>query len=73
MEEDEIAGTPLLQVMGLDRFDQNNQQTADQNFDFIPAVTIDVTHAELIFPELRPFDDGIRNYFAARGTTVGDR
>ncbi len=49
--------------MGLDRFDQNNQPNPDQNFDFIPGISIDVEHAELIFPVLRPFDDGIRDYF----------
>jgi len=65
-EVDEIRGVPLLQVMGLDRFDQNNQTNADQNFDFIPGVTIDVEHAELIFPSLKPFSEGIVNYFTRR-------
>lgn len=70
-EVDEIVGTPLLRVMGLDRFDQNNQRVSDQNFDFIPGITIDVEHAELIFPTLRPFDDGIRDFFAAQNPPVG--
>ncbi len=65
-EVDEIVGTPLLKVMGLDRFDQNNQRISDQNFDFIPGLSIDVEHAELIFPTLRPFDNGIRDYFASQ-------
>ncbi len=69
-EVDEIVGTPLLRVMGLDRFDQTNQTTPDQNFDFIPGVTIDVEHAELIFPTLRPFDDGIRDYFLGQTPPV---
>ncbi|HLB00434.1 MAG TPA: cell surface protein SprA [Bacteroidota bacterium] len=66
-EVDEIRGVPLLRVMGLDRFDQNNQPNPDQNFDFIPGITIDVEHAELIFPSLKPFQDGIVNYFTRRG------
>lgn len=69
-EVDEVVGTSLLKVMGLDRFDQNNQPVSDQNFDFIPGITIDVVHAELIFPTLRPFDDGIRNYFARQNPPV---
>ncbi|HLF14421.1 MAG TPA: cell surface protein SprA, partial [Bacteroidota bacterium] len=69
-EVDEIVGTPLLKVMGLDRFDQNNQRVSDQNFDFIPGITIDVEHAELIFPTLRPFDDGIKQYFERQNPPV---
>ncbi|HZY09827.1 MAG TPA: cell surface protein SprA [Bacteroidota bacterium] len=62
-EQDAILGEYLLRVLGLDRFDQNNSEAPDNVFDFIPGLTVNIERAEIIFPTLRPFDEGIRRYF----------
>ncbi len=64
-EDYEILNANLLNVLGLDRFDQQNNpvKTGDGTFDFINGLTINTDRGELIFPTLRPFDDGIKEYF----------
>jgi len=61
---DQLQGKPLLQAFGFDRFDANNQPNPDNQFDFIPNLTIDVDHGELIFPTLRPFDSALIRYYS---------
>lgn len=65
-----ILGHSLLNVLGLDRYDANNQPNPDNQFDFIPGSTIDVSNGEIIFPTLRPFDQGFTNFFAAQNPPV---
>lgn len=69
-----VLGYQLLNVLGLDRFDANNspQPRGDGAFDFIPGLTIDLDKGDLIFPTLRPFDNGLRNFLAAVGDSVND-
>ena len=69
-----IEGRPLLNVLGLDSYgpDGTRISNGDGQFDFRPGFTIDEDKGELIFPYLRPLDDGIRGYFAARGVVVPD-
>lgn len=64
-----ILGQPLLRVLGLDRFTANGTPvpTGDGQFDFRPRITVSLTRAEVIFPTLRPFDDGIIRYFGDNG------
>jgi len=63
-EIDEVENEKLLQVFGLDRFDSTSgERKPDNSFDFLPGFTIDVDRGEVIFPTLRPFDEGIREYF----------
>ncbi len=71
-DEDNIEGLNLLSVLGLDRFDQYNASGTDNNFDFIPGLTIDVDRGEVIFPTLRPFDSTIAQYFRSKNKIVGD-
>jgi len=61
---DQLQGKPLLQAFGFDRFDANNQPNPDNQFDFLPNLTIDVDHGEVIFPSLRPFDSALIRYYA---------
>ncbi len=65
-----ILGQPLLTVLGLDRFSQEGAPGADGVFDYRPGRTIDQLHGEIILPYLRPFDDGIRRYFASIGQPI---
>lgn len=69
-----IEGEPLLRVLGLDRYNANGTSapTGDGLFDFRPRITVSLTRAEIIFPTLRPFDNGIRTYFGERGITLPD-
>ncbi len=71
-DQDQINGAKLLEVVGLDRFNVDNQPPADTRFDFIPGLTVDIERAEVIFPSLRPFDSGIADYFKGIGKPVGD-
>jgi len=53
----DIAGqTPLLQVLGLDRIDENGAQTPDNQFDFT-ALTVNPAEGLLFFPYLEPFGE----------------
>ncbi|MBI3764939.1 MAG: cell surface protein SprA, partial [Ignavibacteriales bacterium] len=57
------TGQYLINVLGLDRFNKDNNPTPDNEFDFLPGLTIDVDRAEVIFPTLRPYDSTIVRYF----------
>jgi len=48
----------LLQVLGLDRLDQNGNRTPDNEFDFTQQ-TVDPDEGLLFFPYLQPFGDRI--------------
>jgi cell surface protein SprA len=69
-----ILNEPLLRILGLDRYDAHGVPTlnGDGQFDFRPAMTIDQVRGEIIFPTLRPFDDGIREYFESKGQPLPD-
>ena len=54
---------PLLQLLGLDRLNNNNDQQSDGNFDFIPEKTIDTRSGLLKFPVLEPFGSNLRELF----------
>ncbi|HCV42694.1 MAG TPA: hypothetical protein DGH68_04355, partial [Bacteroidetes bacterium] len=55
----------LLRVFGFDNYttDGTAVQNGDNGFDFRPGKTISQARAEIIFPTLRPFDDGIKKYY----------
>ncbi|HEV8537584.1 MAG TPA: cell surface protein SprA, partial [Bacteroidota bacterium] len=58
-----VEGQYLLNILGLDRFNGNNDLQPDNVFDFLPGLTVDVERAEIIFPTLRPLDSTIVQYF----------
>ncbi len=69
-----LFNEPLLRVFGLDRYtpDGAPAPTGDGQFDFRPGKTISISRAEIIFPVLRPFDNGIATYFGEKGTALAD-
>ncbi|MDH4069369.1 MAG: cell surface protein SprA [Ignavibacteria bacterium] len=73
-DQNSILNERLLRVLGIDNYnDQGTRvEDGDGTFDFRPGFTINQSRAELIFPTLRPFDEGIRGYFSNLGTTVSD-
>jgi len=64
-----IKAKPLIQVLNVDRLNQQNDQVADGAFDFIDGVTINSTNGRVIFPVIEPFGDHLRGKFL--GTAAG--
>ena len=64
----------LLRVFGFDKFNSDNTPApnGDNLFDFRPGITINTARAEIIFPFIRPFDDGIKEYFDNIHITLPD-
>ncbi len=50
-----ISGTPLLQLMNLDRLDSNQESNPDGFFDFIEGYTVNADAGRVIFPVAEPF------------------
>ena len=71
-EQYQILGQNLLQVLELDRFNQANAPTPDGQFDFLNGLTINADRGEIMFPTLRPFDWGIKDFFAGLGQNIPD-
>ncbi|CAM3332073.1 cell surface protein SprA [Salinibacter ruber] len=64
----DVAGqTTLLQVLGLDRVDQNGAPNPDDQFDFLPQ-TINADRGLLYFPYLQPFGARILDAAAQNGS-----
>ncbi len=66
-----IQNVPLIQVLGLDRVNPNNDRNPDGNFDFFPGVTVNPELGKIIFPSVQPFGDYLRAKFDTTGTTPG--
>ncbi len=54
---------PLIELMGLDQLNRNNDKQRDGTFDFIEGVTIDTRNGNIQFPVLEPFGSNLRQYF----------
>ena len=55
-----IAGqTPLMQVLGLDRRNSSGALQPNNEFDFVPGITIDPSEGLLLFPYVEPFGQRI--------------
>jgi len=60
-----LHGKTLLQVLSLDRINQQNDQVADGVFDFIDGVTINAANGRVIFPVIDPFGSYVRSKFTS--------
>ncbi len=67
-----ITGQPLLRVLGVDRYNASGTplQDGDGLFDFRKNITVNLTRAEVIFPNLEPFRNGMIKYFADRSLVL---
>ena len=64
LQEGATASTkPLIEILGLDRLNQNNDPQRDGNFDFVEGITIEPETGLIIFPYLQPFSDPLRREF----------
>lgn len=64
-----LEGKLLLQVMGLDKLDAENDKVPDGVFDFLPGVTIDAANGLVIFPTVEPFGADMATTLATNGYT----
>lgn len=72
-----LEDKPLIQILNLDRYDQNNQAYADGLFDFIPLAfngnkcqgggTINTQNGRVIFTTVEPFGTHLKNKLTAAG------
>lgn len=50
-----LNNVPILQIMGLDRLDTNEESNPDGFFDFVEGYTIQASNGKIIFPVTEPF------------------
>ncbi|MCP4459269.1 MAG: cell surface protein SprA [Cytophagales bacterium] len=58
-----IENEPLVELLGLDQYNQNLDPQPDGLFDYIPGATINADRGYLIFPVLEPFGTTLENLF----------
>lgn len=54
---------PLIEIMGLDRLNQNGDPQKDGNFDYVEGVTINPDRGYMVFPVLEPFGEQLERQF----------
>jgi cell surface protein SprA len=54
------AGVPLISLLNLDRLNPQNDPAPDGVFDYVEGITINSQMGKIIFPQLKPFGDGLR-------------
>ncbi|MGB8490840.1 MAG: cell surface protein SprA, partial [Bacteroidales bacterium] len=59
--EGQIANRVLLQVLGLDNLNSQNDRQPDGYFDFIDGVTVMVSRGKIIFPVIEPFGSYLKS------------
>ena len=64
---------PLVQIVGLDQLNRNNDRQRDGNFDFIEGTTIDTRNGNIIFPVLEPFGNTLRDAFDPGETALKEK
>ena len=70
LHEGSLKDIPILELVGLDQLNPNNDRQRDGNFDFIEGITIDTRNGNIIFPVLEPFGDRLRSQFEADETSL---
>ncbi len=57
------AGIPLLNLLNLDRLNNQNDPQPDGRFDYVEGLTIQAQQGRIIFPVLEPFGNDLRPAF----------
>ncbi len=69
-----VASTlPLIQILGLDRLNPNNDPQRDGNFDFVEDITINTINGLIIFPFLEPFNTALDDVFLPSETEFKEK
>ena len=58
------AGVPLINLLNLDRLNNQNDPQPDGRFDYVEGLTINSQQGKIIFPVLEPFGDDLKSVFA---------
>ena len=61
---------PLVELVGLDQLNPNNDRQRDGNFDFIEGVTVDTRTGSIIFPVTEPFGKTLQSRFESTETSL---
>ncbi len=67
---DRVRDIPLIQVLGLDNVNPNNDRPSDGNLDFFPGLTIDPDNGRVYFPVVEPFGSFLSNRILNSPTQV---
>ncbi|MBC7862171.1 MAG: cell surface protein SprA, partial [Bacteroidia bacterium] len=59
-----INGTPLVQVMNVDKLTVNGDPMSDGVFDFVNGVTVNAATGRIYFPVLEPFGSHLQSKFS---------
>ena len=58
-----VQGRPLVELLGLDRLNPNNDPPRDGNFDYLEGITVHSNQGLIVFPVLEPFGATLRSHF----------
>ncbi len=61
---------PLVELVGLDQLNPNNDRQRDGNFDFIEGVTVNARTGTIIFPVVEPFGETLASRFEPSETSL---
>ncbi len=67
----QVENIPLIQVLGADNLNPNNDKPSDGNFDFLPGLTIDPDNGRVTFPVVEPFGSFLRKRFGSGHPPAG--
>lgn len=69
-----LASTrPLIEILGLDKLNQNNDPQPNGNFDFVEGITIQPENGLVIFPYLQPFNTALTNVFLPNESALKEK
>lgn len=69
-EGDGIKSRPLIQVLNLDRLNNQLDPQPDGVFDFVPGTTINTNNGRVIFPVVEPFGSFLKQEFLDNGNSA---
>lgn len=72
-EGQNTAGKTWLQLLSLDRLDQNQAANPDGLFDYMEGLTIDAKRGKIIFPVVEPFGKDLAARFESFETTLKEK
>lgn len=61
----DLNGKLLVQVMNLDRINQNQDKFSDGYFDFVPNITVNTQNGRIYFTQVEPFGSDLKKAFGA--------
>jgi cell surface protein SprA len=61
----DLNGKLLVQVMDLDKINQNQDKFSDGYFDFVPNITVNTQNGRIYFTQVEPFGNDLKKAFGA--------